>query len=128
VTSLEVEVVPALAQPLQPKFMNKELAPIISYIVTNLVDGNYQQLIDESQDKRLEAADVKAVIEEHGVLMLPPSDSKPRMYCASLKGRNETLVDCFLWIDDAISDLMVRIVAYKPLSEGKFSLWDIYAA
>ncbi|WP_449404954.1 DUF7668 domain-containing protein [Hymenobacter aquaticus] len=107
--------------------MNKELVPLINHIVATLVAGRYQQLVDESQEKRLCADDITAVIAEHGRLTLPPSGSEIRQYVAFSPENTEVLVDHFLWVNGSLSDLMVRIVAYKPLSEGKFSLWDIYA-
>ncbi|WP_400192966.1 hypothetical protein [Hymenobacter sp. B81] len=107
--------------------MDKNLEATLDYIVANLVAGNYQRLLVESQVRRMEPEDIQAAIAEHGQLTLPPAKGKKEVYVTEVRGSNEVHIDYFLWVDGSLSDLMVRIVAYQPLSEGKFSLWDIYA-
>ena len=105
--------------------MNKHLKNTISHIIDSLVAGNYQKLIDESVEKRLQALDIADAIEEHGILSSPKSDSEGRIYISELEA-NEILIDYFLHINGEVSDLMLRIIAYKPFVEHKFSIWDIY--
>lgn len=98
---------------------------IIKEIINNLINKKYNYIIEKSIEKRCNADDIKAEIDDYpGSLTLPPNEAFDNFEFYEIENKNEQIVDFFLWFDDEQSDLMIQVLIYTD-KINKYSFWDI---
>jgi hypothetical protein len=98
---------------------------IIKEIVNNLINKNYDYIIERSIEKRCNADDLKTEIDDYpGNLTLPPNEAFDNFEFYEIEDKDELIADFFLWFDNEPSDLMIQVLIYTD-KINKYSFWDI---
>jgi hypothetical protein len=106
--------------------MNKHLSALMAQVVTDLVKGNYQKLVDESQEERQKPEWLEDAIRLYpGKLTQPPLEAFAGIDVYDIDGTNQVLAEFDLWVDNAPSDLTVKVLVYKPYETLKYTVWDL---
>lgn len=98
---------------------------ILKQVVSLLIDKNYDQIIQESIEKRCNPEDIQAAIESYpGKISMPPNEAFNDFELYKVEDSDEIIIDFFLWFDNQKEDLMIKIILYLD-NENKYSFWDI---
>ena len=95
-------------------------------VVTNLVDGNYQKLVDESQEDRFKPEWLEEAVRQYpGKLTHPPKEAFAAIDVYEIDGTNQVLAEFDLWVNNEQSDLTVKVLVNKPYESMKYTVWDL---
>ncbi len=98
----------------------------MAQVVTDLVNGNYQKLVDESQEERQTPEWLEEAVRQYpGKLTQPPMEAFATVWVIDIDDTNESMAHFDLWADNEPSDLTVKVVVYKPYESMKYTVWDL---
>ena len=98
----------------------------MAQVVTDLVEGNYQKLVDESQEERLKPEWLEEAVSLYpGDLTPPPVEAYDAIWVIDIDDTNEAMTHFDLWVDNEPSDLTVKVIVYKPYESMKYTVWDL---
>lgn len=106
--------------------MNKHLSALVAQVVADLVEGNYQKLVEESQEARQKQEWLEEAVRQYpGKLTQPPKEAFAGIDVYEIDGTNQVLAEFDLWVDNEPSDLTVKVLVYKPYKSMKYTVWDL---
>jgi len=106
--------------------MNKHLSALMAQVVADLVEGNYQKLVEEGQEDRLKPEWLEEAVRQYpGKLTPPPKEAFAAINVYEIDSTNQVLAEFDLWVDNEPSDLTVKVLVNKPYESMKCTVWDL---
>lgn len=104
--------------------MSYFIRQVLESIVSNLMAGNYEAIIEASAIKRCSAEDIRNELSTYpGVMTDPPVSAYEGLLVIDIEDSNEQLVHFDLWFDGDKADLQILVLVDEIL--GNYSFWDI---
>ncbi|WP_187632102.1 DUF7668 domain-containing protein [Hymenobacter lutimineralis] len=106
--------------------MNQHLSALMTQVVIDLVNGNYQKLVDESQEERQKPEWLEEAVRQYpGKLTQPPAEAFDGMDVYEIDGTHQVLAEFDLWVNNEPSDLTVKVLVYQPYENMRYTVWDL---
>ena len=101
---------------------NKQYSDLVRKLVEDVVEGNFQNLVNDGRFRVGKIEDFVAVLNEYpGALTMPPDEAYEDLDMVE-SVRGDVLVDFYLWYDGKKSDLTLQAVI-ETSNEGQKSIY-----